>query len=248
MVEIRKIIFILLLICFGNIGQKSFAQTQKEFECKATYYHNMFENRKTSSGEIFSQKKYTAAHKTIPLHTYVKVTNLSNGLSVIVKVNDRCPKRGIIDLSYIAAKEIMLHKTGVAKVKVEIIDKNYKEEPQKQDIIENKIEEKQEIVQVIDTINSQQTEIISDIIDNNDENPSPFLFFVRISSIEHIEDLDMIKGQLPIEYKNIVLAEKVFNQEYYYVNVGPFLSINLAEQALNTLKSTYKSAYIVKKK
>jgi cell division protein FtsN len=58
----------------------------------------------------------------------------------------------------------------------------------------------------------------------------------------------MITGQLPIEYKNNTTLENVFNQAYYYVNIGPFSSINLAEQALKTIKSTYKSAYIVKKK
>ena len=99
MVKIYKLLLI-LLFCSVN----AFAQQLKEFECKATYYHNMFENRRTSSGEIFTQKKYTAAHKTLPMHTLVKVTNLSNGRSVLVKVNDRCPKKGVIDLSSKAAK------------------------------------------------------------------------------------------------------------------------------------------------
>ena len=120
MVKIYKLLLI-LLFCSVN----AFAQQLKEFECKATYYHNMFENRRTSSGEIFTQKKYTAAHKTLPMHTLVKVTNLSNGRSVLVKVNDRCPKKGVIDLSSKAAKQILLHKTGTAKVKVEILEDDY---------------------------------------------------------------------------------------------------------------------------
>lgn len=251
MVKVQKIIFVLLLICFSKTGQNAFAQTQKSFECKATYYHNRFENRKTSSGEIFTQRKYTAAHKTLPMHTLVKVTNLSNGLSVLVKVNDRCPKQGIIDLSYIAAKDIMLHKTGVAKVRVDIIEENYKGTPEKQELIAQKpatVKKPEGVKKEEETTPKIQQDLVVDTVEIQKETPLEYSFFVRICSIERTEDLEMITGQLPIEYKNNTTLENVFNQAYYYVNIGPFSSINLAEQALKTIKSTYKSAYIVKKK
>ena len=73
-------------------------------------------------------------------------------------------------------------------------------------------------------------------------------YYVRLCSVEDEGCIDGIVEQLPLSYKNIIKTEKVLNSEYYYVNVGPFLSINLAEQALKDLKSIYKSAYIVKKK
>ncbi len=89
----------------------------------ASWYGKKFQGRPTASGEIFDMYKLTAAHRRLPLGTYVKVTNLSNGKSVIVKINDRGPyvKGRIIDLSYLAAKKIGMVKAGVAKVKIETV-------------------------------------------------------------------------------------------------------------------------------
>ncbi|MGE5443814.1 MAG: septal ring lytic transglycosylase RlpA family protein [Ignavibacteriales bacterium] len=79
--------------------------------------------KKTASGEHFNMYDHTAAHKSLPLGTVAKVTNLENGKRVIVKINDRGPyKKGrIIDLSHAAAKSIGMLKDGTAKVKVEVI-------------------------------------------------------------------------------------------------------------------------------
>ncbi len=86
----------------------------------ASYYADKYDGRKTSNGEIFRQSKLTAAHKTLPFGTKVKVTNLNNGKSVKVRVNDRGPfiAGRIIDLSKSAAKKIDLVNAGVAKVKI----------------------------------------------------------------------------------------------------------------------------------
>jgi rare lipoprotein A len=99
------------------------AQTQAEQTGTASYYAKKFEGRRTSSGEKFSNKKLTAAHKTLPYGTRLKVTNLSNNKSVIVVVNDRLPKKSTrcIDLSQKAAKELDFIRAGKAKVKIEII-------------------------------------------------------------------------------------------------------------------------------
>lgn len=88
---------------------------------KASYYSNYFHNRKTASGERYCKDSFTAAHRTLPFGTRVKVTNLDNGEDVVVRISDRGPysKNRIIDLSYAAAKKIGLIKTGVAKVKIE---------------------------------------------------------------------------------------------------------------------------------
>lgn len=86
---------------------------------KATYYADKFHGRKTSSGEIFDQGKLSAAHKTIKFGTWVRVTNLKNGKQVTVKINDRCPRRGVIDLSKAAATSIGMK--GTSKVSVQIL-------------------------------------------------------------------------------------------------------------------------------
>ncbi|MBW1852709.1 MAG: septal ring lytic transglycosylase RlpA family protein, partial [Deltaproteobacteria bacterium] len=86
----------------------------------ASWYGEAFHGRPTASGEIFNMRKKSAAHKILPLGTYVRATNLSNNKQVIVRINDRGPfvKGRIIDLSYAAAKEIGLIKPGVGKVKI----------------------------------------------------------------------------------------------------------------------------------
>jgi rare lipoprotein A len=87
----------------------------------ASYYASKFQGRPTASGERFDNGKLTAAHRTLPFGTRVRVTNLDNGRSVTVRVNDRGPfvKGRIIDLSAAAAKGIDMLHAGVARVRVE---------------------------------------------------------------------------------------------------------------------------------
>lgn len=89
----------------------------------ASWYGKKFHNRKTANGEIYNMNGISAAHKELPFGTIVRVTNLKNGKSVDVRINDRGPyKKGrIIDLSYGAAKKIDMVKTGTTKVRLEII-------------------------------------------------------------------------------------------------------------------------------
>jgi len=90
----------------------------------ASFYANKFEGRQTANGEIFSQQKMTAACNMLPLGTWIKVTNLKNGRSVVVKVNDRLhyKMKRVVDLSKVAARQIG-HKDGLTRVKVEVIEK-----------------------------------------------------------------------------------------------------------------------------
>lgn len=93
---------------------------------EASFYANKFNGRPTANGEIFSQKKYTCACNVLPFGTWIKVTNIRNGKSVIVKVNDRLhPKiRRLVDLAKIAATQLGYVGHGVTRVKVEVIGKN----------------------------------------------------------------------------------------------------------------------------
>lgn len=87
----------------------------------ASYYADKFEGRQTSNGDIFHQSKLTAAHKYITFGTIVRVTNLTNHKTVIVRINDRGPfiSGRIIDLSKSAASQLDMLETGVVKVKIE---------------------------------------------------------------------------------------------------------------------------------
>lgn len=93
------------------------------FTGQASYYGPKFHGRMTASGEAFNMYEYTAAHRTLPFGTILKVTNLSNGKSVTVKVNDRGPfkKNRVLDLSYSAAKKIGMLQSGTARVKALIV-------------------------------------------------------------------------------------------------------------------------------
>lgn len=91
----------------------------------ASYYADKFEGRKTSSGELFSQSKMTCAHNTLPLGTWIRVTNLSNKKTVIVRVNDRLHHRNprLVDLSKTAAKKLGYTGQGLTRVRVEVLGK-----------------------------------------------------------------------------------------------------------------------------
>lgn len=91
----------------------------------ASFYSNSFNGRKTASGEIFSQSKFTCACNVLPLGTWIKVTNLRNGRSVVVKTNDRLHPRmkRIIDLSRAAAVKLGYVSSGLTRVKVEVLGK-----------------------------------------------------------------------------------------------------------------------------
>jgi rare lipoprotein A len=95
---------------------------------KASWYGQKFEGRKTASGDVFKMYKKTAAHQTLPFNTMLRITNLSNGKSETVRVNDRGPfkKSRMIDVSYAVAKQIGLLSSGTTKVKVEILGFNKK--------------------------------------------------------------------------------------------------------------------------
>ncbi len=92
----------------------------------ASFYAKKFEGRKCANGEVFKHDKLTAAHKTLKLGSYVKVTNLRNDSCVIVKINDRLPKNSkrCIDLTMRAAKQLNFVQRGLTKVKIEKLLKN----------------------------------------------------------------------------------------------------------------------------
>lgn len=114
---------ILLSSCSSSKPNRTTGTTYKK-EAIAVYYHDKFNGRLTASGDRFSNTKYTAAHKTLPFGTKLRVTNLETNKSVLVKVNDRGPftKGREIDLSKKAFMEIATNKNqGILTVKIDII-------------------------------------------------------------------------------------------------------------------------------
>ena len=118
--------------CVTNYANAQQADTANKPKVKrvlygmASFYANKFNGRRTALGEIFSQSKLTCACNVLPLGTWIRVTNLHNGKTVIVKTNDRLhPKmKRIIDLSRAAATKLGYIGRGLTRVKVEVLGKN----------------------------------------------------------------------------------------------------------------------------
>lgn len=104
--------------------QKSEAKRPRPYQVgKASWYGDYFQGRPTASGEPYNMYDFTAAHMSLPLGTYVRVTNLSNGRWVIVKINDRGPvvPGRIIDVSYNAARLLHFKAKGLQKVRLDVV-------------------------------------------------------------------------------------------------------------------------------
>ena len=100
------------------------SKSRKTMEGIASYYADDFNGKKTANGETYDMYKMTAAHRSLPFNTKVKVTNLDNKRSIIVRINDRGPFKleRIIDLSLAAATQLGMKGTGTANVKLEVIE------------------------------------------------------------------------------------------------------------------------------
>jgi rare lipoprotein A len=120
---------LMLFLCLAFIGFGANAKTIVEADSVkkiiyTTYYAKKFNGRKTTSGERYNIKKYTAAHRTLPFGTIITVKNIRTGKTVKVRVNDRGPfsKKFSLDLSQIAAKEIGVYRLGYAKVEISYLE------------------------------------------------------------------------------------------------------------------------------
>ncbi len=135
----KKLIPVFLLMIFfsdGLCAQKKTHGTQED--ClhhnahkkpvikygTASFYAKKFNGRQTANGEIYNSEKYTAACNVLPLGTWIKVTNLHNDKSVIVKINDRmnAKNKRLVDVSKIAAHDLAFSGAGLTHVKIEVLD------------------------------------------------------------------------------------------------------------------------------
>lgn len=124
---------LLLLFTVATYGQQDSAQPanvrivteRKPYYGTASFYADMFEGRQTANGEIYMHNKFTAACNVLPLGTWIRVTNLRNNKSIIVKTNDRLHPRmkRIVDLSRSAAQKLGYIGRGLTQVKVEVLEK-----------------------------------------------------------------------------------------------------------------------------
>jgi rare lipoprotein A len=173
----------------------------------ASWYGTKFHGQRTSSGEVYDLYQMTAAHKTLPLPTYAKVTNLKNGRSIIVKINDRGPfhPNRIIDLSYVAAAKLGILEHGTGLVEVEAINPSA---PKKPMLAAGKPEASQAtslFLQVGAFKNRDNATRLSSKLQNarigdihimEASNASGPIYRVRIGPLDSVDDADRISSNL----------------------------------------------------
>lgn len=221
----KKIGFLTLMICVCSLA---FGQTQTG---KASFYADKFEGSPTASGEKYKHSKLTAAHKSLPFGTKVKVTNLANNESVEVVINDRGPyvDGRIIDLSKSAAEKLGFINQGIAEVRVEVIDAgDGKSKSQTLPIDHVSVEEKE----------FYNFEI---------ERLLPKGFAVQIGTYQELVNLMRLSDNLKNSYKkNVTVQVKVINGvKYYSLMLGPVSSRSKAEDLLAEVKKKFPDSFIV---
>ena len=173
----------------------------------ASWYGTKFHGRRTSSGETYDMYAMTAAHKSLPLPTYVQVTNLSNSKFIVVKVNDRGPfhENRIIDLSYTAAIKLDIIQKGTGLVEVKAID----------------IEDSKEVILVEDDkISTQDTS-----------------FYIQVGTFSKLESAKILKQKLGSFGDNLIKISnvKVSGNTLYRVRIGPFTDTKLSDSIVSKL-------------
>lgn len=188
----------------------------------ASYYHNKFNGRRTSSGQLYNSTLFTAAHKTLPLNSYAVVTNMSNQRKVIVRINDRGPfsKGRIIDLSHAAAKEIGIIGSGMSMVKIEALHVDSKGELSgagASTLVKTSNNEEGLKRLPVDDLDID-TEALQNVKVPHIQDESYELRMINLASKKHAEE---VINQLAL--KN-VKAEIAANGQKYNIHLGPLNS------------------------
>ena len=122
LIATRQLAAVLTIVSLATVLNVALASAQDTEEGVANFYSDKFQGKKLANGDRYDKNKLTASHKTLAYGTKVKVTNLDNGKSVVVIINDRMKKSNpaVIDLTRKAAEDLGFVKAGKAKVKLEV--------------------------------------------------------------------------------------------------------------------------------
>ena len=187
----------------------------------ASWYGRDFHGKRTANGEIYDMHALSAAHTTLPMPTLVRVTNLENGRSVVVRVNDRGPfvKDRLIDLSYAAAKELGYDRKGTVRVRVQTLDVPA-DEPQ--------------VVAVSAPARAEEPRAIGGV-------------YVQLGAFGSRENAERLRRELVAQYPSIQLSPiRVVDTTLYRVRIGPFSQMRHIEQTIFSLqKSGYQQAIVI---
>jgi len=220
----KKIILLSLLLIVVKITN---AQVQTG---KASFYADSFEDKPTASGEKYKASKLTAAHKSLPFGTVVKVTNLANNESVEVTINDRGPfNERVIDLSKAAAEKLKFINQGTTEVKIEVVDAGDGKGKTQPVFVDNVTVEEKEYYNL-------------DI-----EKKKPSDFGIQLGTYQELVNLLRITDHLKSDYKKqvTVLVKVVNGAKYYSLIIGPFSSRKKADDFIVKMKQEFPDSFVV---
>ncbi len=220
---------------FGEMYYPKIEEIGDSFEGIASWYGPNFHAKKTSNGETYNMYAMTAAHKTLPMNTMLRVLNLENGKSAIVRVNDRGPfvDERIIDLSNKAAHKIDMVRKGTAKVSITVLGYNGKiensdapyEQMPKQAIVQKKVIKKEPVVPM------ENFDIKEKVYEVNNYN-------IQVGAFSRYEGAVITKDKFSkmINFKKNVKIKKVTKnfKTLYKVLIEGFSSYNSAQEFKNT--------------
>jgi rare lipoprotein A len=197
------------------------AVSSSDLQGLASYYAEPYHGRRTANGEVFdSYDELTAAHRTLPFNTVVKVTNQENGKDVEVRINDRGPfvDGRVIDLSLKAAREIDMVQSGVARVKLTIL----KEGPPP----------------VVRTARTPAAPVASPA--------SPASFTVQVGAFESRDVAESLKRDLEQRHSDVSIETFSTTRTFYRVRVGRVSDMTAAEELVKTLRQEKFDPFVVR--
>lgn len=224
----RLFITILAATLFGVL--EVYSQETYTQEGTASYYGRELHGRRTSSGERFSKHKLTAAHPTLAFGTMVKVTNLDNGKSVTVRINDRGPstKKRIIDVSYAAAKKLGMVAAGTAQVRIEAL--------------------KEEVDPAVPVSEPESEDTPRELYQLDVKLAETKGWAVQLGSFGEAGNLIQMANTIRQTYNKPILVDVATNSEkkVYRLLVGPEKSEESATALLMLVKKDYPDAFVTK--
>jgi rare lipoprotein A len=205
----------------------SFGQSQTG---KASFYADKFEGHPTASGEKYKHNRLTAAHKTLPFGTKIRVTNVENNQAVDVVVNDRGPyvDGRVVDLSKSAAEKLGFVAQGLTDVKIDVIDAGDGKTSME--------------VKPIDRVSVDEKEFY----DFEIERKQPRGFGVQIGTYQELVNLMRLADNLKSSYKKKVTVQvKILNGvKYYSLIIGQFSTRDKADKFMASIKKKYPDCFI----
>ena len=221
----------------------------------ASWYGPGFHGKTTANGEVFDQNKISAAHRTLPMPSVVKVTNLENGLVLEkVRINDRGPfaRNRIIDLSKKAAEELGFIKNGVAKVRVEILEdesRKYVSTDQKNNYVAEAAEVTQVSKKNLLSSSERKEKVVEKKTEENLENSilTNKELLIQVGAFTDHRNAKTLSEKLS-EFKAYINRVFINNKYLYRVRIGPINNLDLANDMKRKLfELGYTSSHLVMK-